>query len=99
MKAEWCSQHGDAIRLSVQVLPNAKNTEVVGLLDGALKIRLKAQPIEGQANEELIRFIATQIKVPKKQISVVRGIASRLKVVEIKAQREIEEISRQLLPV
>ena len=99
MKAEWCSQHGDAIRLSVQVLPNAKNTEVVGLLDGALKIRLKAQPIEGQANEELIRFIATQIKVPKKQISVVRGITSRLKVVEIKAQREIEEISRLLLPV
>ena len=99
MKAEWCSQHGDAIRLSVQVLPNAKNTEVVGLLDGSLKIRLKAQPIEGQANEELIRFIATQIKVPKKQISVVRGITSRLKVVEIKAQREIEEISRLLLPV
>ncbi len=99
MKAEWCSQHGDAIRLSVQVLPNAKNTEVVGLLDGALKIRLKAQPIEGQANEELIRFIATQIKVPKKQISVVRGITSRLKVVEIKAQREIEEISRLLLPL
>ena len=99
MKAEWCSQHGDAIRLSVQVLPNAKNTEVVGLLDGALKIRLKAQPIEGQANEELIRFIATQIKVPKKQISVVRGITSRLKVVEIKAQREIEEISQLLLPV
>ena len=99
MKVEWCSQHGDAIRLSVQVLPNAKNTEVVGLLDGALKIRLKAQPIEGQANEELIRFIATQIKVPKKQISVVRGVTSRLKIVEIKAQREIEEISRLLLPV
>ena len=99
MKAEWCSQHGDAIRLSVQVLPNAKNTEVVGLLDGALKIRLKAQPIEGQANEELIRFIATQIKVPKKQISVVRGVTSRLKIVEIKTQREIEEISRLLLPL
>jgi uncharacterized protein (TIGR00251 family) len=99
MKADWCSQHGDAVRLSVHVLPNAKNTEVVGLLDGALKIRLKAQPIEGQANEELIRFVATQIKVPKKQISVVRGITSRLKVVEIKAQREIEEISRLLLPM
>ncbi len=99
MKVEWCSQHGDDIRLSVQVLPNAKKTEVVGLFDGALKIRLKAQPIEGQANEELTRFIATQIKVPKKQISVVRGITSRLKVVEIKAQREIEEVSRLLLPV
>ena len=66
MKAAWCSQHGEALRLSVQVLPNAKKTEVVGLIDGALKIRLKAQPIEGQANEELIRFIATQIKLPKK---------------------------------
>ena len=46
MKAAWCSQHGEAIRLSVQVLPNAKKTEVVGLIDGALKIRLKENSIE-----------------------------------------------------
>ncbi len=88
MKAAWCSQHGKAVRLIVQVLPNAKKTEVVGLIDGALKIRLKAQPIEGQANEELIRFVATQIKLPKKQISVVRGLTSRQKTIEIKTQQE-----------
>lgn len=99
MKADWCSKHGDAVRVSVQVLPNAKKTEVIGLFDGALKIRLKAQPIEGQANEELIRYIAAQIKLPKKQISVVRGLTSRSKVVEINAQQDTEEVSRLLLPV
>ena len=57
------------VRLNVQVLPNAKKTELVGLIDGALKIRLKAQPIEGQANEEIIRFIATQMKLPKKKLA------------------------------
>ena len=98
MKAAWCSRHGEAIRLSVQVLPNAKKTEVVGLIDGALKIRLKAQPIEGQANEELIRFIATQIKLPKKQISVVRGLTSRQKIIEIKTQQECDVVSQMLLP-
>jgi uncharacterized protein (TIGR00251 family) len=98
MKAAWCSRHGEAVRLSVQVLPNAKKTEVVGLIDGALKIRLKAQPIEGQANEELIRFIATQIKLPKKQISVVRGLTSRQKIIEIKTQQECDVVSQMLLP-
>jgi uncharacterized protein (TIGR00251 family) len=99
MKAAWCSQHGDAVRLYVQVLPNAKKTEVVGLIDGALKIRLKAQPIEGQANEELIRFIATKMKLPKKQISVVRGLTSRQKTIEIKTQQECESVSQLLLPI
>jgi uncharacterized protein len=98
MKAAWCSQHGKAVRLSVQVLPNAKKTEVVGLIEGALKIRLKAQPIEGQANEELIRFVATQIKLPKKQISVVRGLTSRQKTIEIKTQQECDVVSKILLP-
>ncbi len=99
MKVAWCSQHDDAVRLNVQVLPNAKKTEVVGLIDGALKIRLKAQPIEGQANEELIRFIATQMKLPKKQINVVRGLTSRQKTIEIKTQQECEVVSQLLLPI
>jgi len=98
MKVAWCSQHGDTVRLSVQVLPNAKKTEVVGLIEDALKIRLKAQPIEGQANEELIRFIATQIKLPKKQISVIRGLTSRQKTIEIKTQQECEVVRKILLP-
>ena len=99
MKAAWCSQHDDAVLLKVQVLPNAKKTEVVGLIDGALKIRLKAQPIEGQANEELVRFIAMKMKLPKKQISVVRGLTSRQKTIEIKTQQECESVSRLLLPI
>jgi uncharacterized protein (TIGR00251 family) len=98
MKAAWCSQHGEAVRLSMQVLPNAKKTEVVGLIDGVLKIRLQAQPLEGQANEELIRFIATKMKLPKKQISVVRGLTSRQKTIEIKTEQECEAVSQLLLP-
>lgn len=97
MQAAWCSQHGDTVRLNVQVMPNAKKTEAVGLIDGVLKIRLKAQPIEGQANEELIRFIATKIKQSKKQISVVRGLTSRQKTIEIKTQQECEAVSQLLL--
>ena len=98
MKAAWCSQHGEAVRLSMQVLPNAKKTEVVGLIDGVLKIRLQAQPLEGQANEELIRFIATKMKLPKKQISVVRGLTSQQKMIEIKTEQECEAVSQLLLP-
>lgn len=98
MKSVWCSKHGDEIRLCVQVLPNAKKSEVVGLHDDVLKIRLKAQPIEGQANDELIRFIAAQIKVPKKQISILRGLTSRQKVVELKVAHDVTEIMHLLLP-
>ncbi len=59
------AQLPNGVRLSVRITPNARKNEVVGVLDDALKIKLNAPPIEGRANEALIRFIAEQLDVPR----------------------------------
>jgi len=85
MTRDWCNALADGVRLAVQITPNAKNTEVIGLLVDVLKIRLQAQPIEGKANEALIRYIADTLHVPKRAVHITHGQTSKRKMLEIKA--------------
>ena len=55
------------IILDVYVQPGAKQSKIVGIYDGNLKIRLQAPPIEGKANKMLLKFIAQLFKVPVKK--------------------------------
>ncbi len=80
---DWLRDAGHGLRLRVLVGPNAKKTEVVGVQDGALKIRLQAPPIEGKANEALVRFLAEQLDLPRKSIVLTHGGTSRNKTLEI----------------
>lgn len=81
----WCQALPDGIRLAVQVTPNARKTEVIGLLDDALKIKLQAQPIEGKANLALIDCLARMLSVPRSAISITHGLSSKRKLIEIAA--------------
>lgn len=81
----WCSVLPHGIRISVQIMPNAKKSEVIGVLDDALKIRLHAQPIEGKANEALIRFLADKLDVPQSAVAITRGHTNKRKMIEIAA--------------
>lgn len=65
--------------LSVYLQPNAAKDEIVGLFNGALKIRIKAAPIEGKANACLIQFLAKLLGVPKSHISLLKGETQRYK--------------------
>ncbi len=65
--------------LTVLVQPNASRTECVGMHGDALKIRLAARPIDGAANDELIRFIAEQCVVPRVQVQLQAGAEARRK--------------------
>ena len=86
MMPGWCSALPDGIRLAVQVQPNAKKTEVMGVLDDALKIRLQAHPIDGKANEALIAFLAKRLSVPRSALTITHGLASRRKVITVNGQ-------------
>lgn len=97
MAREWCARHGDVLRIAVQVQPNAKKSEVVGEMDETLKIRLKAAAIEGKANEELIRFIADQLKLPKKCITITHGQGSRQKLLAVSSVLTAAEVKSMLL--
>ena len=81
---DWLRDGSECLRLRVLVGPNAKKTEIVGVQDGALKIKLQAQPIEGRANEALVRILAERLGVPRKSIALTHGASSRNKTVEIR---------------
>jgi uncharacterized protein (TIGR00251 family) len=73
----------DGAEFTVRVIPRAKKTETVGELDGALKVRISAPPVDGAANDELIRFLSKLLKVPRSAVEIVSGSASRTKRIRI----------------
>lgn len=75
----------DAVTIQVQVVPRASRSEVVGEFNGALRIRLAAPPVDGAANEELIRVLAKAFKVPRGAVKLVSGHSSKIKQVSIEA--------------
>ncbi len=83
MSCTWYRAEGAAILLTLHVQPGAKRSEVSGLHGDALKIRLAAPPIEGRANEALLRFIAELFEVPLRNVELLRGAQSRHKMVKI----------------
>ncbi|TFW05237.1 DUF167 domain-containing protein [Oxalobacteraceae bacterium OM1] len=83
MTARWCTPLPGGVRLSVQVAPNAKKTEVAGIVDDALKIRLHAQPIEGRANDVLVRYLAHVLDVPRSTVTITHGLSSKRKTVAV----------------
>ncbi|HEY6853977.1 MAG TPA: DUF167 domain-containing protein [Gemmatimonadales bacterium] len=70
-------------RLVVHVVPRAKRTEVVGRHGDALKIKLKAPPVDGAANAELVRFVAERLDVPRSAVTITAGHSARRKTLEI----------------
>ena len=77
------SVHGNGVLLQLSVMPNAKRTEVDGLHDGALRVRLAVPPIDGRANEVLVAWLAKQLGVPRRDVELLRGESGRRKQVAI----------------
>ena len=71
------------VRLTVHVVPGSAASMIVGVHGDAIKLRLAAQPIEGRANEALLAFVADCLDVPRRNVTLLRGQASRRKVVEV----------------
>ena len=69
--------------LTLHVQPGAKRTQLAGRHGNALKLRLAAPPVEGRANEMLRAFLADAFGVPQRNVTIVRGEASRDKIVRI----------------
>lgn len=79
----WYSLQNDKVRLTISIKPNAKQTAILRITDDAVHIALNAKPKDGEANKELINFLAKYFKLPKSQVSLVRGKKSRIKTIEI----------------
>jgi uncharacterized protein len=70
---------GSQVIVDVSVSPNAKKTELVGWHDGALRIRLQAQPVEGAANAALRKWLAQSLGLSTASVQLLRGDTSRRK--------------------
>lgn len=79
----WYVRSGDITTIFLYIQPGAKTTEIMGLYDGALKIRLNASPVEGQANDRLQKYLAQRFSVSLRSVRLIRGEKSRRKVFEI----------------
>lgn len=67
----------------MHVQPRAKATEIVGRHGDAIKVRLQAPPVDGAANQELIRFLASALHVRPADVTITAGRSGRRKTVTI----------------
>ncbi|WP_173046821.1 DUF167 family protein [Nitrospira sp. KM1] len=87
----------DGAVLRVQVQPRGSRTECVGRQGDALKIRTVSPPVDGMANEELIRFLASALTVPRAAVTIQSGSQSRQKRVKIRGVTA-QYIAGRLIP-
>lgn len=75
------------INVKVQPRSSRKGLEAAGDI---LKVRLTAPPVDGAANEQLIEILSEELGVRKSAISIIKGLSSRQKVVEIKGLKDLD---------
>jgi uncharacterized protein (TIGR00251 family) len=71
------------VRFEVHAKPRAKKSRAIGQRGDAVEIALAAPPVDGAANEELVRFLSSVLGVPKRNVTLVRGETSREKLVSV----------------
>lgn len=76
---------GDSLLLRVKVLPNAGRNQLAGLRGEELLVRLQAQPRKGEANRELLRFLARSLGLPRVSLQIVSGQTSGHKLLRLPA--------------
>lgn len=86
-----------AIKLTVYVQPGAKKTTIAGMHGEHLKISLNAPPVDGAANQALIKFIAECLAIKMKDIQLIRGEKSRIKTLELTSSKLDDKNTDSLL--
>ena len=72
-----------SLLVAVRVQPRASADAVIGEREGVIAIRLKAPPVDGQANAALLRFLARRLGVPTSAVELVRGATGRQKWIRV----------------
>ncbi len=76
-------ERGGTTRFTVHVLPRSSGNAIAGTHDGALRVRLSAPPVDGAANEALVKFLAGALGIPRRHIRIAAGATSRRKTIEV----------------
>jgi uncharacterized protein (TIGR00251 family) len=73
----------EEIILKIYLQPKASKNEIVGPYRDGIKVKVTAQPVEGKANEALIKFLAKEFKMSASSVEILKGHHSREKIVRI----------------
>ena len=84
----------EGISLSVRLQPKSSKNEIVGIYQDALKIKITAPPVEGEANAEAMRFLSKTFNIPKSSVILKQGDKSKNKVFLLKGVTE--EVLRKI---
>jgi uncharacterized protein len=79
-----------SVTFSIRIQPRASKNEFMRMEDGSVKIRLTAPPVDGAANEALVRFLADQFDISRSHVEIVSGHTSRDKIVRIEGVGNVE---------
>jgi uncharacterized protein YggU (UPF0235/DUF167 family) len=82
------------VRLTVRAKPRAKTSRVVRAEGLSADVALAAPPVDGAANDELLRVLSVALHVPRSTLTLVRGASSKQKVVEVRGLSEAEVVAR-----
>ena len=77
--ASWLTPRTDGVELVVHACPGAKQSAVGGVHGAALRVRLAARPVEGAANQELVRILAEALGVSRRAVTLRSGARGRTK--------------------
>jgi uncharacterized protein (TIGR00251 family) len=77
------SENNGSITFDVRVIPRSSKSEIVGEHDGALKVKLNSPPVDGAANDELVRLLSKQLAISRSAIEIVSGQTARTKRIRV----------------
>lgn len=91
-------REGEDLILRCRVQPRASQDGFAGFLDGMLRIRITAPPVDGKANTHLVKFLSQEFGVPKRQIHLLQGQTGRQKKIRVEAPRRIPGVLQDAMP-
>lgn len=96
MGAPWIRGDADGVLVEIVVQPRASRTRVVGEHGDRLKLQIAAPPVDGEANAEIVEFLAEKLDRPKRDVELVAGQTGKRKTVRIRGI-SADEAERRLL--
>ena len=74
---DWLEETKQGVTIDLHVIPNARKSEIVGIHNDKLKIKISSPPVDGSANKEIVKFFSKKLKISKSNIYIISGEKSR----------------------
>lgn len=84
------------MKIKIYIQPNSKKSGYAGVYDGLPKLKITAPPVDGAANAEIIKIFSKLLNIPKSDIVISSGQASRLKILDINTDKSHKEIINKI---